>query len=51
MSLNRFNSFAPLRYASSFKFYVDGCDYFDAVAAAFENANKSILIMGWMISP
>ena len=51
MSLNRFNSFAPLRYSSSVKFYVDGSDYFDSVAEAFSNATSSILITGWMISP
>lgn len=51
MSLNRFNSFAPLRYASSVKFYIDGSDYFDRLADAFLGAEKSILITGWMISP
>lgn len=51
MSLNRFNSFAPLRYESEAKFFVDGEDYFGALFDSFERAQKSILMMGWMISP
>jgi phosphatidylserine/phosphatidylglycerophosphate/cardiolipin synthase-like enzyme len=51
MSLNRFNSFAPLRYASSGKFFVDGFDYFEALFSALDSAASSILMMGWMISP
>lgn len=38
MSLNRFNSFAPLRYESEAKFFVDGEDYFGALFDSFERA-------------
>jgi hypothetical protein len=36
MNLNRFYSFAPIRYKNKTKFYVDGKDYFESVSQAIQ---------------
>jgi phospholipase D1/2 len=51
MTLNRFNSFAPIRNGNSVKFLIDGKEYFEAVYQSISKAKASILITGWMLSP
>jgi phospholipase D1/2 len=48
---HRFNSFAPERDGNLVKWYVDGRDYFWAVAEALEKAQETIYIADWWLSP
>ncbi|KAH7072235.1 phospholipase-like protein PldA [Paraphoma chrysanthemicola] len=48
---HRFNSFAPEREGNLVKWYVDGRDYFWAVAEALEQAKETIYIADWWLSP
>ncbi len=49
--VNRFNSFAPIRYPCEAKYYIDGCNYFSDLFDALLAAKREIFITGWMISP
>ena len=48
---NRYESFFPERDGNLVKWYVDGCDYFWAVSVALEQAQESIYIADWWLSP
>ncbi|KAI4649278.1 hypothetical protein J4E93_003594 [Alternaria ventricosa] len=48
---HRFHSFAPERDNNLVKWYVDGRDYFWAVAEALEQAKETIYIADWWLSP
>lgn len=48
---HRFESFFPEREGNLIKWYVDGCDYFWAVSVALEQAQESIYICDWWLSP
>ncbi|KAF2127758.1 phospholipase-like protein PldA [Dothidotthia symphoricarpi CBS 119687] len=48
---HRFESFAPERDGNLVKWYVDGRDYFWAVAEALEQAKETIYIADWWLSP
>jgi phospholipase D1/2 len=48
---NRFHSFAPQRMGNDAKWYVDGCGYMWAVSVALEEAQESIWILDWWLSP
>ncbi|KAJ4323841.1 hypothetical protein N0V94_001625 [Neodidymelliopsis sp. IMI 364377] len=48
---HRFHSFAPEREGNLVKWYVDGRDYFWAVAEALEQAQETIYIADWWLSP
>ncbi|KHN97903.1 Phospholipase D [Metarhizium album ARSEF 1941] len=48
---HRFESFFPERDGNLVKWYVDGCDYFWAVSVALEQAQESIYICDWWLSP
>lgn len=49
---NRFHSFAPVRNSGNeAKWYVDGCSYMWAVSVAIEEAQESIWILDWWLSP
>lgn len=48
---HRFTSFAPEREGNLVKWYVDGRDYFWAVAEALEKAQETIYIADWWLSP
>lgn len=48
---HRFHSFAPEREGNLVKWYVDGRDYFWAVAEALEKAQETIYIADWWLSP
>lgn len=50
-SQHRFGSFAPQRTHSHANYFVDGEDYFEAVAQALESARDTIYIQGWWLSP
>jgi phospholipase D1/2 len=47
----RYNSFAPIRYNNEVDFFIDGAEYFEAVAYAIENSHESVFICGWWVSP
>lgn len=47
---NRFGSFAP-ESSGDVKWYVDGASYFHAVSIALEQAQESIYILDWWLSP
>lgn len=48
---NRYSSFVPNRQNSLVRWFVDGAEYFEAVASALENAKEEIFITDWMLSP
>ncbi|KAK2623875.1 hypothetical protein QTJ16_006509 [Diplocarpon rosae] len=48
---NRFRSFAPPRHNNEAKWFVDGCSYMWAVSVAIEEAQESIWILDWWLSP
>lgn len=48
---HRFNSFAPERDGNLVKWYVDGRDYFWAVAEMLDRATETIYIADWWLSP
>ncbi|PBP16351.1 phospholipase [Diplocarpon rosae] len=48
---NRFSSFAPPRHNNEAKWFVDGCSYMWAVSVAIEEAQESIWILDWWLSP
>ncbi|KAG5914948.1 hypothetical protein E4U42_000225, partial [Claviceps africana] len=48
---HRFESYFPEREGNLIKWYVDGCDYFWAVSVALEQAQESIYICDWWLSP
>ncbi|KAG0171892.1 hypothetical protein DFQ28_003801 [Apophysomyces sp. BC1034] len=48
---HRYDSFAPVRHECQVKYFVDGQDYCWAVAEAIENANESIFIEDWWLTP
>jgi phospholipase D1/2 len=48
---NRFESYFPERDGNLIKWYVDGRDYFWAVSVALEQAQESIYIEDWWLSP
>ncbi|KAK5059710.1 hypothetical protein LTR84_009593 [Exophiala bonariae] len=50
-SQNRYGSFAPQRAGNDAKWYIDGCGYFWALSIAVEQAQHSIWIMDWWLSP
>lgn len=50
-SNNRYQSFAPPRQGNDAKWYVDGCGYMWAVSVAIEEAQESIWILDWWLSP
>ncbi|KAK6528007.1 hypothetical protein TWF281_009265 [Arthrobotrys megalospora] len=50
-SSNRFESFASVYPGNSIKWFVDGKDYCWAVAEAIQNAQHSIWILDWWLSP
>lgn len=47
---NRYASFAP-QTSGQVKWHVDGCAYFWALSEAIENAQESIFILDWWLSP
>ncbi|CAN8102587.1 unnamed protein product [Discula destructiva] len=47
---NRFHSFAP-QTSGHVKWHVDGCAYFWALSEALEEAQETIYIMDWWLSP
>ena len=47
---NRYGSFSPERRKVRAKWFVDGHDYFAAVARALRAARRDIFIAGWIIS-
>jgi len=49
--LHRFQSFAPQRAGNEAKWYVDACGYMYAVSVALEQAQRSIMILDWWLSP
>jgi phospholipase D1/2 len=51
VSRYRYGSFAPIREKIQAKWYIDGQDYFSAVADAIEGATEKIYIEGWWVSP
>ncbi|KAI9309557.1 hypothetical protein BJ944DRAFT_154121 [Cunninghamella echinulata] len=48
---HRFGSFAPIRYDSKVKWFVDGEAHFNAVAEAILSARTEIYISDWWLSP
>ncbi|KAA8573540.1 hypothetical protein EYC84_005124 [Monilinia fructicola] len=48
---NRFGSFAPQRTGHDIKWHVDGCEYMWAVSVALEEAQESIWILDWWLTP
>ncbi|KAH8172713.1 phospholipase D active site motif domain-containing protein [Sarocladium implicatum] len=48
---HRFKSYFPEREGNHIKWYVDGRDYFWAVSVALEQAQESIYIADWWLSP
>jgi phospholipase D1/2 len=48
---HRYHSFAPTRPGNKVKWYTDGCSYFWAVSVALDEAQHSIWIMDWCLSP
>lgn len=48
---HRFKSFFPERDGNMIKWYVDGRDYFWAVSVALEQAQETIYIADWWLSP
>ncbi|KAI7866085.1 hypothetical protein BDF14DRAFT_1818672 [Spinellus fusiger] len=48
---HRFGSFAPIRANVKAKWFVDGNDYFEAVAEAILAAKSTIYIEDWWLSP
>ncbi|XP_070538246.1 phospholipase D1-like isoform X2 [Ptychodera flava] len=48
---NRYKSFAPVRSESYANWYIDGADYFNAVADSLESAKEEIFITDWWLSP
>ncbi|KAI8369196.1 hypothetical protein EDC96DRAFT_504222 [Choanephora cucurbitarum] len=51
MMNHRFGSFAPIRRNANVKWFVDGQDYFEAVAQAILSAKSEIFIEDWWLSP
>ncbi|KAH6659345.1 hypothetical protein BKA67DRAFT_652577 [Truncatella angustata] len=50
VNTNRYQSFAP-QSSGGAKWYVDGASYFHAVSVALEEAQESIYILDWWLSP
>lgn len=50
-SANPHDSFAPVRPFSGAQFFVDGRDYYKAVAEAISQAREQIFITDWFLSP
>lgn len=48
---NRFGSFAPPRNGHDIKWHIDGCAYMWAVSVALEEAQESIWILDWWLTP
>ncbi|KAI1845862.1 hypothetical protein JX265_011243 [Neoarthrinium moseri] len=48
---HRFKSYFPEHDGNMIKWYVDGRDYFHAVSVALEQAQESIYIADWWLSP
>ncbi|KAI9264119.1 hypothetical protein BDA99DRAFT_604576 [Phascolomyces articulosus] len=48
---NRYASFAPVRENAKIKWFVDGHEYFEAVAEAILSAKSDIFIEDWWLSP
>ncbi|KAI9261025.1 hypothetical protein EDC94DRAFT_610604 [Helicostylum pulchrum] len=48
---HRFGSFAPIRENAKAKWFVDGHDYYEAVAQAILSAKSEIYIEDWWLSP
>lgn len=48
---HRHLSFAPVRDRQHVKFYVDAQLFFEEVAEAIDNANKTLFIADWWMSP
>ncbi|CAO3596857.1 unnamed protein product [Absidia cylindrospora] len=48
---HRFGSFAPIRQNAKVKWFVDGHEYFEAVAEALLSAKSEIYIEDWWLSP
>ncbi|KAI9029631.1 hypothetical protein CLU79DRAFT_735104 [Phycomyces nitens] len=48
---HRFKSFAPSRQLAKAKWFIDGKDYFEAVAEAILSAKSEIYIEDWWLSP
>ncbi|OOF94869.1 hypothetical protein ASPCADRAFT_208526 [Aspergillus carbonarius ITEM 5010] len=48
---HRFKSFAPIREGNKVKWYVDALDYMWAVSIALEEAQETIYIADWWLSP
>lgn len=51
LSVNRFDSFAPIQNDCESKYYIDGQDYFSDLCDSLLAAKKEIFMAGWMISP
>ncbi|CAO3693092.1 unnamed protein product [Umbelopsis ramanniana] len=51
MKRHRFLSFAPIRNDAKVKWFVDGHDYYDAIAEAILAAKSEIYIADWWLSP
>ncbi|KAK7748633.1 hypothetical protein SLS53_000654 [Cytospora paraplurivora] len=49
-SQNRYQSFAP-QSSGHAKWHIDGCSYFWALSEALEEAQESIFILDWWLSP
>jgi phosphatidylserine/phosphatidylglycerophosphate/cardiolipin synthase-like enzyme len=48
---HEYDSFAPKRNNSKFKFFIDGAGYFKSVYKSIQTATKEIMITDWMLSP
>ncbi|CAO3590630.1 unnamed protein product [Absidia cylindrospora] len=48
---HRFGSFAPIRFDSKVKWFVDAENYYNAVAEAILSARTEIYILDWWLSP
>ncbi|KAF7874642.1 uncharacterized protein EAF02_008619 [Botrytis sinoallii] len=48
---NRYGSFAPPRTGHDIKWHIDGCAYMWAVSVALEEAQESIWILDWWLTP
>lgn len=47
----RFESFAPIRFNSAIKWFVDGAGYMESIADSIESATEEIFITGFFLSP
>jgi phospholipase D1/2 len=51
LTVQRFDSFAPVREQSLVRWFVDGCDYMESIADSIDSAKEEIFITGFFLSP